>query len=271
VVAYDGSGFHGFAVQPDQPTVAGVLTAALERVLRHSVELTCAGRTDAGVHGWGQVVSFAAAADRFDPARLRRSVNRQCGPAVVLRSVSAAPEDFDARFSALSRRYRYTILSSPTPEPFLAATAWHVAKPLDLRALRLACDPLIGEHDFASFCRRPKGADPDAEPVSLVRRVLDARWEVAESGPDADGRGQRRLLHFWIEGNAFCHQMVRSVVGTLVDVGLGKRRAGELAGILRAADRSAASALAPPQGLCLWEVRYPEPAIGTVEGSAGGR
>ena len=150
---------------------------------------------------------------------------------------------FDARFSAISRRYRYTILNQTSPSPFLAATSWWIDRPLDLAAMRLACDPLIGEHDFTSFCRRP------APEATLVRRVVDARWEAADSD---DGC----RLRFWIEASAFCHQMVRSIVGTMVDVGLGRRRAGDVAGIIRAVDRSKASNIAPPHGLCLWEVRY---------------
>jgi tRNA pseudouridine38-40 synthase len=118
-----------------------------------------------------------------------------------------------------------------------------VPQPLDVRLLRLACDPLIGEHDFASFCRRPK-ANPEA---SLVRCVSDARWDVEEGG---------RVLRFWIEANAFCHQMVRSITGTLVDCGLGKRHPGDVASILRAADRAKAGPVAPPHGLTLWEVAY---------------
>ena len=243
VVAYDGAGFHGFAGQPGVPTVGGTLAATIERVLGHPVELTCAGRTDAGVHGWGQVVSFDTTAPRFDPAKLQAAVNGLCGPAIVVRSAEEAPAGFDARFDASSRRYRYTVLNRPVPDPFLATTAWHIARALDVDRLRLACDPLIGEHDFAAFCRRPKG-EPDA---SLVRRVLDARWE---SEPDG-------VLRFWIEATAFCHQMVRSIVGTMVDVGLGKRTAADIAAALRAKDRAAAGPVAPAHGLVLWEVRYP--------------
>jgi tRNA pseudouridine38-40 synthase len=249
-VAYDGTGFAGFAPQPKQKTVAGTLTAALGKVLNHPVELTCAGRTDAGVHAWGQVVSFDAGADGFDPKRLRRSVNKLVAPAISLRSVVEAEPGFDARFSATSRRYRYTVLDAPVADPFLASTAWWIDKPLDLRAMRLACDPLLGEHDFTSFCRAPKGRSPKGQPdASLVRHVIDAQWEVEDHD---DGQ----VLQFWIEANAFCHQMVRSLVGTLVDVGLGKTRAGDLTSILRAADRATAGPVAPPQGLCLWEVRY---------------
>jgi tRNA pseudouridine38-40 synthase len=150
--------------------------------------------------------------------------------------------DFDARHSATGRTYRYTVLNRPTPDPFLHATTWHVPAPLDLRAMTLACDPLIGSHDFSSFCRRPK-VEP---PVSLVRRVTDARWLELDDG----------LLRFEITANAFCHQMVRSIVGLLVDVGRGRARAGDVLGIIRAEDRQVAPNPAPPEGLCLWSVAY---------------
>jgi tRNA pseudouridine38-40 synthase len=243
-VAYDGTNYSGFAVQADgQRTIGGALTDAIARVLGHPVELTCAGRTDSGVHAWGQVISFDADEERLDLEGLQRSINKQLRPQIAVRSIECAPADFDARFSAKSRLYRYTILNSEAPSPFLARTACWVEWPLDISAMRLACDPLIGEHDFSSFCRRPNNE------ASLTRRVLDARWEQTDDG----------LVEFWIEANAFCHQMVRSIVGTLVDVGLGKKRAGDLTGILRAGDRSAAGNLAPAHGLCLWEVRYPRP------------
>jgi tRNA pseudouridine38-40 synthase len=239
-VAYLGAGFHGFAAQPGVRTVGGALTGALERTLRHTVELTCAGRTDSGVHARGQVVTFDARPD-IDPPAVQRSVNKSLRPAIIVRSATVVAEDFDARRSATGRRYRYTVVNQPVPDPFLAATAWHVAPPLDLRAMRLACDAFYGEHDFSSFCRRPP-----AEGASLTRRVRFVDWvEVADG-----------LLRFDIEATSFCQQMVRAIVGTMVDVGLGKRRAGEMSGILRAHDRSAAGQLAPPHGLCLWEVSY---------------
>jgi tRNA pseudouridine38-40 synthase len=243
-VAYDGSDFRGFAVNPDVPTVGGRLTEAIERVLDRPVQLTCAGRTDAGVHAWGQVVSFDAPAT-VDEADLARSVTRLCGPAVVVREAALVPGDFDARFSATGRVYRYTILNRAVPDPFRARTSWHVEEPLDLRRLRLACDPLIGEHDFSSFCRAPKRRAGEP-PASLVRRVVDARWDDLGDG----------LLRFEIEANAFCHQMVRSIVGTLVDVGRGRRAPGEMTEIIRAGDRQKAGPMAPPEGLCLYSVRY---------------
>ena len=243
-VAYDGHGFHGFAVQPgDLPTVAGFLSSALKRRLGHPVNLVVAGRTDAGVHARGQVVSFDAAADRFEPAGLQKSVNRALSPKIVVRAVEAAAPDFDARRSARSRSYRYTILNHPFPDPFLASTAWHVPEPLDVRAMRLACDPLIGEHDFTTFCRVPRRMFVEA---NMVRSVIDARWVRLDDD----------IVRFEIRSTAFCHQMVRSLVGFMVAVGAGRRQAGDMAGVLRARDRKAAPHLAPAHGLCLWEVGY---------------
>ncbi|HLM63005.1 MAG TPA: tRNA pseudouridine(38-40) synthase TruA [Acidimicrobiales bacterium] len=243
-VAYDGSGFHGFAPNPGVRTVGGTLRDAIERVLRTEIDLSCAGRTDAGVHAWGQVVSFDAPTDRVDLPALQRAVNRQCAPAIVVRDVATGPESFDARRSATHRTYRYTVLNRPVPDPFLAHLSWHLDEPLDLDLMRLGCDPLVGEHDFSAFCRRPKHRD-GSEP-SLVRRVHRAGWTDLGEG----------VLRFEIEANAFCHQMIRSVVGTLVDVGLGRKRAGDLLGIVAGRSRARASTLAPPQGLCLWHVGY---------------
>ncbi|MGE3620653.1 MAG: tRNA pseudouridine(38-40) synthase TruA [Acidimicrobiia bacterium] len=243
LVAYDGSGYHGFAAQPGLRTVAGALTAVVEHVVGHRVELTCAGRTDKGVHAWGQVVTFDARADRADPEALQRAVNRRCGPGIVVRGADVVPDDFDARHSARARTYRYTVLARPLPDPFLAGRVWHVPSPVELELLTLACDPFLGEHDFSSFCRRPKGR---AEPASLVRRILSAGW--TDLGDD--------LLRFEISANAFCHQMVRSIVGTIVAAGRGELRPGDLRGVLAARDRGAAGPVAPPEGLCLWAVDY---------------
>ena len=238
-VAYDGTDFHGFAAQRDQRTVEGVLTEAIARVLRSDVKLSCAGRTDAGVHAWGQVVSCSVAADT-DGARVQQAVNGQLGPEVVVRHAEIVDAGFDARHSAHWRAYAYTIVNRDVPDPFRARSAWWVPTPLDLSLLRLGADPFLGEHDFASFCRAGPGGS------TARRRVLDSRWIATEVG----------VLRYEIVATAFCWQMVRSIVGTLVDVGMGKITPGDVLRILRARDRAAAGSLAPPQGLCLWEVGY---------------
>jgi tRNA pseudouridine38-40 synthase len=247
VVAYDGRAFHGFWPNAGVRTVGGELVAAVEKVLGTSIDLACAGRTDAGVHASGQVVSFATPADA-DLGRLQQSVNRMLGPEVVVRDVAEAPWDFDARFSAWARAYRYTVLNRPVPDPFLAATSWFVSEPLELRAMRAACDPLIGEHDFSSFCRRPKPGPRTApgEEVSLVRRVLSAEWIDLGEG----------VLRFDVEATSFCHQMVRSLVAVLVDAGRGRRTPADVMALLRAQDRVGAPSPAPPEGLNLWHVTY---------------
>jgi tRNA pseudouridine38-40 synthase len=261
-VAYDGSAFHGFVIQPGLPTVEETLADTITRLTGAPIKLSCAGRTDAGVHARGQVVSFELPDDlsivetraleigieapisrrverRLELGWLQRGINKLCRPAIAVNDIQVVGDDFDARFSAQARRYRYTVLNRSVPDPFLAATSWWVSPPLDLHALVLACDPLIGEHDFTSFCKRPlKGG--------TRRRVIDASWEDAGDG----------VLHFWIEANAFCHQMVRSIVGTVVEAGLIRKHAGDIMAIMAAQDRSLAGTPAPPHGLCLWEVRY---------------
>jgi tRNA pseudouridine38-40 synthase len=246
-LAYDGGPFRGFADNEGVRSVAGDLSAALRRTLGDARGLTGAGRTDAGVHAREQVVTVEVPSARLDPDRLVGSLNRQLAPTIAVRAVAVVDETFDARFSARSRTYRYRILNAPTPDPLLAPTVWHVREPLSVPAMRQAAIPLLGEHDFSAFCRRP-APQPDGTAASLVRRVLAARWLP----PTGD------LLEFEIEATAFCHQMVRSIVGTLVDVGRGRRRAGELLEVLASRDRSRAGSPAPPHGLVLWAVRYAE-------------
>jgi tRNA pseudouridine38-40 synthase len=248
VVAYEGSGFHGFAETPTHRTVMGVLRAAIERVAGQTVELVGAGRTDAGVHAWGQVVS-GDLPSTMDLAGLRHRVNRMCGPTVVIREADWADDpEFSARFSATFRHYRYDVWNASVAAPALAHVAWHITVPLNLPAMRLACDPLIGEHDFSSFCRSPKVRDDQPVP-SLRRRVMLAEWNQVESdyGP---------LLRFEIRANAFCQQMVRSIVGTMIDIGHGRLHAGDMRAILLAKTRAGAGQVAPPQGLTLWHVGY---------------
>ena len=243
-VAYNGGSFHGFAVNEGVRTIGGDLTEALTRCLRQSVDLTCAGRTDTGVHAWEQVVSFEAP-DDADLLRVRTAVNRMLGPTIVVRALEAAPDSFDARFDATSRTYRYSILNREVPDPFMADTAWHISHPLDVGKMNAAAAAIVGEHDFTSFCRRQHTADGTEK--SRVRVVYRAGWQ----------RADQDLLRFEIEASSFCHQMVRSITGTLVDIGAGRRSPEAMAAILAAKDRSGVPNLAPPHGLCLWSVSYP--------------
>jgi len=240
VVAYDGTDFRGFAAQGDDVrTVAGEINAVLSKVLHRPIVVACAGRTDAGVHAWNQVISFPAPPE-VDVNRVARALNGMLGPEIVVRSIDIAAPGFDARHSANGRRYRYTIVNRPTPDPFLARYAWHVVEPLDLDVLRLAADAFIGERNFASFCRQgPPGS-------TTIRHVRESFWTDLGDG----------LLRYEVEATAFCWQMVRSITGTQVDMGRGRKHPGDIMDIFRAEDRSAAGAIAPPHGLCLWDVTY---------------
>ncbi len=246
LIAYDGSGFRGLAPNAGVRTVVGELQRCLEPLVGASPDLVMSGRTDAGVHAWGQVLS-ADLPDGADLARIQRSLNARLAPEIVVRELTpAADPAFSARYDATGRRYRYLVLNRIVPDPFLARTSWWVPEPLDRGAMVAAAEPLVGEHDFASFCRRPKV--PAGEPeLSLVRRVTGVRWTELEPGD---------VLRFEIEGSAFCHQMVRSIVGFLVAVGRGKHRPDETVAVLASGDRSAAGQPAPPHGLTLWQVDY---------------
>ena len=256
LVAYDGRPFRGFAAQPGQDTVGGALADAIATVVRHPVALTCAGRTDAGVHARGQVVHLDVDLT-VEPVALAKAVNAMLAPNVVVRRAETVADSFDARRQARARRYRYLVLESAVPDPLLAPVAWHVKHALDVRAMRAAADALIGDHDFRAFCRRVPGTSAD-HPIR--RRVLDARWdEVVVAAAVGEGA---RVLRFGIEAQSFCHQMVRSIVGTLIDVGRGRLRTSDVVWLLSAGERSHVSNIAPAHGLCLMSVDYGEHGCG---------
>ncbi|MCP4963199.1 MAG: tRNA pseudouridine(38-40) synthase TruA [Actinomycetia bacterium] len=240
-LAYRGSAFHGFARNPGVPTVEGLLGRELERVLRHAVSVDVAGRTDKGVHASGQVVSFTTNAPHFDPGRLRSSLNKLCAPDLAVLTASVVHESFHARFSAVGRRYRYRVLMTPTPDPLRADQVWHVPEILDLTAMNMAALAVRGEVDFTAFCRPPK-RDPG---VSLVRRVRTCEWTPHDDEVWLD-----------IEANAFCHQMVRSLVGAFVAVGRGRESSDLILRMLATPNRAIAVSPAPPRGLTLVDVTY---------------
>ena len=241
VVAYDGTPFHGFASNPEVRTVQDDLEAALATVLRHPTPITCAGRTDRGVHARGQVVSFDADAGHFDPVALSRALNRMLGPSIAVRGIGEAPPEFDARFSCVARSYRYRVLNAATPDPLVHHLVWHVREPLDLDAMNLASDRILGQHDFSTFSKKNKSKVGE----TFVRTVQHAGWRRSGDNVQLD-----------IRANAFTHQMVRSLVGMFVEIGRGRRRAVDMGEALRALDRSAAPSPAPPQGLVLLKAHY---------------
>lgn len=244
-VAYDGARFAGFARQPGLVTVQGSLEAALTTALRRDVETVGAGRTDAGVHALGQVVSFEALGDEPDPHRLRRSLDALAGDGIVVRHVRFARAGFSARFDATAREYRYRLVAGSVPPLFLERFAWHTACELDLDAMRAGAALLVGEHDFRSFC-----VAASAEGQRTFRR-LDV-VEIAEE----EQLGERCVC-VRVVGNAFLHSMVRVIVGTLVEVGAGRREAGWVAEALAARAREGAGPTAPAHGLVMHAVSYP--------------
>jgi tRNA pseudouridine38-40 synthase len=239
-LAYDGTGFRGWAAQRDPAirTIEGELTSVLTEVMGCPVRLSVAGRTDAGVHARGQVASFRTDGD-LAPLRLRAAINAVLGPEIVCLDASEAPSSFDARFSASAREYRYRIDTGEVPDPFTARFVWHRPGRLDIAGMRAAAAVLIGEHDFTSFCRHP---GPGRATVRDLRRV---------SVTSTRGR-----VELGFRANAFLHQMVRAISGTLVLVGDGKLRPDDVARLLAARDRAGTGNLAPASGLTLEGVVY---------------
>jgi tRNA pseudouridine38-40 synthase len=246
-LSYDGAGFSGWAAQPERRTVEGILSATLGHVLRlpEAVRLTVAGRTDSGVHARGQVAHadlpagvWAAHAD----AALRR-LARALPPDIRVRSIGPAPDGFDARFSALWRRYAYRICDDPArADPLRRHDTLWSPRPLDLAAMNEAAARLLGEHDFAAFCRKREGA-------TTVRALRRLEWERDPAG----------VAVGCVVADAFCHNMVRALVGALLPVGEGSRPPSWPATVLAASVRDPAVRVVPPHGLSLEEVRYPDP------------
>ena len=248
-VAYKGAAFAGFARQPGQLTVQGELEGALATVFAQPVETVCAGRTDAGVHARGQVVSFEVPREALEKRSLEsiaRSLNALTHDDISVSEVQERPDGFSARFDAVSREYRYFICTDPTPPVFMKDFSWHVPKPLDVVAMAQASRALIGEHDFKSFC-----LTASAEGKITMRRVDEIAFDRMQV------MGEHMLV-ITVRGNAFLHSMVRTIVGSLELVGRGQRGIGWLDEVLAARDRSAAGPNAPAQGLVLWSVEYPE-------------
>jgi tRNA pseudouridine38-40 synthase len=240
LVEYEGTAYLGWQLQPDGPTVQGVLEQALATALREPVRVRAAGRTDTGVHACGQVVAAPVSQVPDDLDRLLKSLNALTPDDVAIRALSVVGDDFDPRRHAKSRRYEYRILTSRTPSAFWRRYAWHHLVPLDVDAMAAAAAALVGEHDFAAF------RAADADPVrSTVRRVV-----VSEIAREDD------LLVYRIEATAFLKHMVRNIVGTLTEIGRGERPVAAMAEVLAGCDRRLAGRTAPPHGLVLVAVTY---------------
>ncbi len=242
--SYDGASFFGYARQSNQVTVQGVMEEALRTLYGIKINTVVAGRTDRGVHADSQFMSFDNPRTRdLDVGRIRRSLDRLCGDAISVRAVHFVDATFHARFSAVARRYRYILATEGSIAPYERHLAWEVPRSLDIDAAYRASMFIAGEQNFAAFCRK----DPNGG--SLWRRVSDVELYRRE--------GSRFAIE--LEANAFCHQMIRSLVAYLVAIGLGKFAEEDFADLFSNSDRANGVDLAPPSPLALVAVRYPEP------------
>ncbi len=238
---YDGTDFVGWQRQAAGVSIQGLLEEALERFEGTRVTVHGAGRTDAGVHALGQVASAILAA-AIDTPTLARALNAILPPAIRVLAIDDMPDTFHARFSAAGKVYEYRIVNAPIVSPFLQRYAWHVIPPLDLDAMREGAAALVGAHDFAAF----QGAGSAVATTERVVRAIE--WE--------DGGGYDLPVTVRIAGDGFLRHMVRNIVGTLVDVGLGRWTPARVGAVLASRDRGEAGPTAPPQGLFLVRVRY---------------
>jgi len=238
ILEYDGSGYAGWQRQPDQPTIQEAVETALFQLTQETVSVIGAGRTDSGVHALGQAASFRIER-QWTPREWLRGLNARLPEDIAVRSAAIAPDDFHARYSALGKLYEYRILNRGDRPAIDRAHLWHVHKPLDESAMKHAATHLIGSHDFSSF----EGTLTDNEdPICDLRQL------------SIEKRGDMMTFHAYAD--RFLKHMVRAIVGTLVEVGHGKRTPDALAAILGARDRTAAGRTAPPHGLFLVRVDY---------------
>ena len=248
-LGYRGGGFSGFAKQPGLRTIQGEIEQALLTLLQRDITVIGAGRTDTGVHAWGQVVSFPVEpleAQQLDTRRFLRSLNALTGDDLVFRGVQLREPGFSARFSATMREYRYYIATGPVPPLFIGEMAAYQPVPLDLDAMRAAAVHLVGEHDFRSFCVT---ASADLRPTTRTLTAIEIAHDTLHLEP---------VVVITVRGRSFLHSMVRNIVGTLIDVGKGRHEPDWVGQVLAARTRELAGPTAPARGLVFYEVTYPQ-------------
>jgi tRNA pseudouridine38-40 synthase len=292
ILSYDGTDFHGWQIQPGSPTVQGALADAISSVTGEDVLPQGSGRTDAGVHAWGQVASFSLRA-AIPAENLLRALNRILPAAIRILSAEPTAEGFHARHSAVGKVYQYRIFRGGMCSPFMARYVSSCRWPLDLEAMQSAAETILGEHDFTSFAasdpdRSARIADEDAgddgshtapdkstEPIcNNVRRIATSQWSRESAlplpgtlgtmlaGPQPDSPGDStgcnagEIFTYTVRGNGFLHHMVRNLVGTFIEVGRGRMTAAEMPRILEGRNRALAGPTAAARGLCLMQVLY---------------
>ena len=243
-LSYDGTDFCGWQVQPDFPSVQGILSSAIGRVTGENVLPQGSGRTDAGVHALAQVASFCTESP-IPPENLRKALNDVLPNSIRILEITEQPAEFHARKSARAKTYRYRIYRGATCSPFLARYVWHYPYPLDREKMTDAAAFVIGEHDFTSFAAVDPERLREDRSASNVRRIFDSIWEQ-----------QDEEFIYTVRGNGFLHHMVRNLVGTFLLVGKGTIEPEDIGRILQARNRSAAAATAPASGLYLVSVEY---------------
>jgi tRNA pseudouridine38-40 synthase len=244
VLAYDGSEFFGWQVQPDAATIQGTLASAIGRVTGEKVSPQGSGRTDAGVHALAQVATFATESP-IPAQNLVKALNDVLPPSIRVLDAAEAPPEFHARKSARAKTYRYRMYRGAICPPSLARYVWHYPYPLDEDAMQQSAGFVIGEHDFTSFAAVDSERGREDETISNVRRIFDSAWE----------RGGEELI-YTVRGSGFLHHMVRNLVGTFLLVGKSTLKPQHVTEILAARTRSAAGATAPASGLYLVSVEY---------------
>lgn len=249
-VAYDGTAYAGWQRQRGPDTIQARLEAALEAIEGRGVTVHGAGRTDAGVHAVGQVASVALAHPIGDAA-LTRALNAALPADIRVRRVEAAPDGFHARYDALGKTYRYRIDRGPVADPLARRFAWHVPAPLDVDAMRVAAQALVGRHDFAAF----QSASGAGSPVSTVRTIRALSIDAAPAP----------MLAVTVRGDGYLRHMVRAIVGTLVEVGRRRRAADGLAAVIASKRRGRAGPTAPAHGLCLVQVDYDDAPVAAAD------
>lgn len=238
IIQYKGTKYAGFQRQPDQPTVQETLKKVLSQILQEDIDVIGSGRTDAGVHAKGQVINFFTRSD-INCGRLKWSVNSLLPEDIVIKEAEAVDKDFHARRSAVSRKYRYLVLNRDYRSPFWGDYSYFFSQDLDISTMQKASEALIGKHDFSSFCVA------ESKPECCTRHMKNI--EISR---------ENDLVYFDFEANAFLHNMVRVMVGTLIKVGVGEIKADQMVKILEAKDRKKAGTTAPAHGLTLMQVIY---------------